>query len=128
MKTILTFAFVAFLAVTTSAVATNVHPSYTQGITNSCFSYFRIHRQQNGAGLMWAVNQQGVTEFKIERSYDGGGRWEGAGVLPGDGGAQYRYTDRDALPGYITYRITATMADGSTSQSQLETIRIVSRK
>lgn len=128
MKTILTFAFVAFLAVTTSAVATNVHPSYVQGITNSCFSYFRVHRQQNGAGLMWAVNQQGVAEFKIERSYDGGGRWEDATTLSANGGAQYRYTDRDALPGYITYRITATMADGSTSQSQLETVRIVSRK
>lgn len=128
MKTILTIAFVAFLAITTSAVATNVHPSYTQSTTNSCFSYFRAHRQMNGAGLMWAVNQQGITEFKIERSYDSGTNYEPVSTVAAHGSAQYRYTDREVLPGFVTYRITAVLADGSTSESQLQTIRIVSRK
>lgn len=128
MKTILTFAFVAFLAVTTSAVATNVHPSYTQSATSSCFSYFRVHRQMNGAGLLWAINQPGVTEFKIERSYDGGEFYEEVTTLPAHSAAQYRFTDGGVFPGYISYRITAFMADGTESISQVETVRIVSRK
>lgn len=127
MKTILTIAFVAFLAITTSAVATNVHPSYTQGTTNSCFSYFRAHRQMNGAGLMWAVNQQGVSEFKVEFSYDGD-FYEEVATVPAHGSAQYKYTHRDVLPGILYYRIKAVMTDGSTNDSQPQTVRIVSRK
>lgn len=128
MKTILTIAFIAFLTITTSAVATNVHPTYTQGTTSSCFSYFRVHRQMNGAGLMWAVNQQGVTGFTIERAYDYSEDYEVVTSLTAHAGAQYRYTDREALPGYVTYRIKATLDNGTTSISQVQTIRIVSRK
>lgn len=128
MKTILTIAFVAFLAITTSAVATNVHPSYTQSTTNSCFSFFRAHRQMNGVGMMWAVNQQGVTEFRIERSYDSGEFYEPVATVSANGAAQYRFTDREALPGFLSYRITAVMADGSTSESQIQTVRIVARR
>lgn len=128
MKTFLTIAFVAFLAITTSAVATNVHPSYTQGTTNSCFSYFRAHRQMNGVGMMWAVNQQGISRFKIERSYDGFEFVEGAMEVPAHGGSQYRFTDREALPGFVSYRITAILDDGSSSTSQVQTVRIIARK
>ena len=127
MKTILTFAFVAFLAITTSAVATNVHPSYAQGATNSCFNYFRVHRQQSGAGMTWAVNQADITGFKIERSYDGE-FFDEVAELPCDGAAQHRFRDSDLLPGYIYYRITAVKSDGTSEQSVVETIRIVSRK
>lgn len=127
MKTILTFAFVAFLAITTSAVATDVHPSYTQNTATSCFSYFRVHRQQNGAGMMWAVNHADISDFKIERSYDGE-YFEEVTDLPCNGAAQYRFTDSDLFPGYIHYRITAVKTDGTTVQSTVETIRIVSRK
>jgi hypothetical protein len=128
MKTFLTIAFVAFLAITTSAVATNVHPSYTQSTTNSCFSYFRAHRQMNGVGMMWAVSQQGVSRFKIERSYDGFEFVEGTIEVPAHGGAQYRFTDRDAMPGFVSYRIIAIMEDGTTNESQTQTVRIIARK
>ena len=90
MKTILTIAFVAFLAVTTSAVATDVHPSYTQSTTSPEFGYFRVHRQQNGAGMMWSINRPDVASFKIERSYDGE-FFEEVTALPGNGAAQYRF-------------------------------------
>jgi hypothetical protein len=127
MKTFLTIAFVAFLAVTTSAVATTVHPSYTQSAATSCFSYFRAHRQLNGVSMMWGVSQQGAKQFKIERSYDGEFFDEVAEVTA-HGGAQYRYIDREVFPGYITYRITATMEDGTIQLSQFQTVRIVVRK
>jgi hypothetical protein len=126
MKTILTFAFVAFLAITTSAVATDVHPSYTQTTASSCFSNFRVHRQQNGAALMWSVNTD-ISQFKIERSFDGD-FFEDVTVVPGNGAAQHRYTDRDIFPGYVYYRITALKTDGTTEQSAVEMVRIVSRK
>ena len=128
MKTFLTIAFVAFLAITTSAVATNVHPSYTQSTTNSCFSYFRAHRQMNGVGMLWAVTQQGITKFKIERSYDGFESLDAAIEVPSHGGAQYRFTDREAFPGFVSYRITAYLEDGSASTSQVQTVHIIKRK
>lgn len=120
-------AFVAILAITTSAVATNVHPSYTQGATNSCFSYFRVHRQMNGAGLMWAVNQQGVAQFIVELSYDGE-YYDKINEVPAHGSSQYRFTHRDAMPGLLHYRLTAVMTDGSTSESSVQTVRIIARK
>lgn len=127
MKTILTFAFVAFLAVTTSAVATDVHPSYTQNTTNSCFSYFRAHRQHNSIGMMWAVNQQGVKEFLIERSYDSD-YYEVVTTVPGNGAGQYKHMDSEIFPGNISYRITAFMDDGTKSVSEVQQVRFVSRR
>ena len=127
MKTILTVAFVAFFAITTSAVATTVPPAYTQSTTNSCFSYFRAHRQQNGVGMMWAVSQAGVVAFNIERSYDGE-YFDPVTTVAGNGAAQYRFTDQDTYPGVLYYRIVAVMEDGSTDESPVETVRIVSRK
>lgn len=127
MKTILTLAFVAFLTVTTSAVATDLHPSYTQNTTNSCFSFFRVHRQQNGAGMMWGVNKQGVKEFLVERSEDGQ-YFEAVTTLPANGAAQYRHTDNEVFPGLISYRITAVMEDGSNEVSPIQQVRIVSRR
>jgi len=127
MKTILTIAFVAFLAVTTSAVATDVHPSFAQAAATTGFNYFRVHRQHSGAGMTWSVNHPNVTDFKIERSYDGE-FFEEVTSLPCNGAAQYRFTDTDLFPGYIHYRITAMTSDGSVIQSSVETIRIVSRK
>lgn len=127
MKTILTIAFIAFLTITTSAVATNVHPSYTHGTTSSCFSYFRVHRQMNGAGLMWGVNQQGISKFIVELSYDGE-YYDKVEEVPAHGSSQYRFTHRDAFPGLLHYRLTAVMADGSTSEAPVQTVRIIARK
>jgi hypothetical protein len=123
MKTILTFAFVAFLAVTTSAVATDVHPSYTKSTATSCFSFFRVHRQHNGATMTWAVNHTGISGFKIERSEDGLNFVEVATDLPCNGTSQHRFTDDEVSPGLILYRITA-LADGTAVESAEETIRI----
>jgi hypothetical protein len=128
MKTILTIAFVSFLAITTSAVATDVHPSYTQAAANPPgFTYFRVHRQQAGAGMMWSVNHPDVSSFKIERSYDGE-FFDEVTELPNNGAARFQFTDKEVFAGYIHYRITALTSDGATIQSSVETIRIVARK
>jgi len=128
MKTILTIAFVSFLAITTSAVATDVHPSYTQATANPPgFSYFRVHRQQTGAGMMWSVNHPDVASFRIERSYDGE-FFDEVAVVENNGAARHQFTDKEIFPGYIHYRITAMTSDGTVVVSPVEMIRIVSRK
>jgi hypothetical protein len=127
MKTILTFAFVAFLAVTTSAVATNVHPSYTQSPANSCFNYFRAHRQANAAGLLWSVNQPGITSFVVERSYFGD-VYEPVGEVACNGAGQHKFLDTEVFPGTIYYRVIAVKADGGTETSSVAVLRIVSRR
>ena len=81
----------------------------------------------NGVGMMWAVNQQGVKEFKIEYSYDGE-FFDVLTTVPAHGSAQYRFTHRETMPGFVHYRIKAVMADGTDSDSQVQTVRIVSRK
>ena len=128
MKTILTTVFVAFLAITTSAVATDA-PKHTKSASvtqSSCFNYFRAHRQAQGVGMSWAVNASDVVSFIIERSYDGE-YYEDAGVMGCSGGMQHRFVDSDVFPGIIYYRIQAVKADGTKECSAVESVRIVRR-
>lgn len=93
------------------------------------FGYFRIHRQAADVSLNWGIEDPStVVCFSIERSFDG--FWfselDEVSCLPGN--ATYKYRDTGAFPGYLYYRIVAHLADGSTINSDVEMIRIVSRK
>lgn len=128
MKTILTTVFVAFLAITTSAVATDA-PKHTKTASvtqNSCFNYFRAHRQAQGVGMSWAVGSGDVVSFVVERSYDGE-YYEPVGTMGCSGGMQHRFVDSDVFPGIIYYRIQAVKADGTKECSAVESVRIVRR-
>ncbi|NCU02973.1 MAG: hypothetical protein GXC73_03210 [Chitinophagaceae bacterium] len=106
-------------------------PKNGKGNTPSgqAFGYFRIHRQASDVSLNWAVaNPSSVTKFTIECSYDGNWFFEIDEVGCSSTEPIYKYRDTGAFPGYLSYRVVAHHADGSTENSEVETIRIVSRK
>jgi len=125
MKTIMTIAFLSFITLTTSAVATQL-PTSTPTVSVSSFKSFRIHRQGNGVALSWEPTAH-VQHFVIERSYDGE-FFETVNTVGCNGTSIHRYNDENVFPGYIHYRITAVNADGSSEASPVQMIRIVQRK
>ena len=92
------------------------------------FRSFNLHRQgADGISLSWTVSSNHVSDFIIQRSYDGEyfddldlhiktlGRWN-------------RANDTEVFPGIIWYRIVAVMDDGTEAVSPTQYVRIVRRK
>jgi len=121
----MTIAFLSFITITTSAIATQLPAS--KPTASSSFKSFRIHRQANGVALSWTPSTADVQQFVIERSYDGE-FFETVNTVGCNGTAIHRYLDDNVFPGYIHYRIVAVHADGSTEASPIQMIRIVQRK
>lgn len=90
------------------------------------FSYFRLHRQGKGnVVLNWAVTSlDGVEGFAVERSYDGD-FYEVISQTPCNGELKHSHKDQNIFPGYIYYRITCIMNDGSNHSTEVLTVRIV---
>jgi hypothetical protein len=125
MKTIIIIAALALSFTTTNA------QSNGKGNTPSgqAFGYFRVHRQATDVSLSWAVaNPSAITCFTIERSYDGSWFFEIDEVGCSSVEPTYKYRDGGAYPGYLYYRIVAHRLDGTTENSPVEMIRIVSKK
>jgi hypothetical protein len=126
MKALMTIAFLAFVAITTSAVATQL-PTNTTTASVSSFKSFRIHRQGSGVALSWEPTSANARQFLIERSYDGE-FFETVNAVGCDGLTIHRFIDGNVFPGYVHYRITAVYEDGTTEASPVQMIRIVQRK
>lgn len=99
----------------------------------SIFGSFRTHKQGKGITAVWTLAvPDGVVGFTVERTYqdptDPYSYWESVGAVPFNSTRSFSYTDTEVLPGDISYRITALMADGTTSTSDVSQMRIVSRK
>ena len=92
------------------------------------FGMFLIHRQGKDVAMMWTVANPGqVAQYEILRSYDGE-FFDTIKEMPGSNGSRCRYTDCGVYAGYIHYKVRAIMQDGSSVESDVETIRIVSRQ
>ncbi len=91
------------------------------------FSTFHVHRQGDFASLNWNVNSDNIASFSIERSYDNDFFSFLINVTP-DAGRWNRYLDTSVEPGFIYYRITAVMNDGSVEESTVEMVKIVKHK
>ena len=93
------------------------------------FGYFRIHRQAADVALNWAIEDpSSVVCFSVERSFDGVMFFEIDEVGCTAGNPTYKYRDTGAFPGSLYYRIVARMSDGTTVNSPVEMIRIVSKR
>ena len=100
-------------------------------VQSPVFTSFSTHRQGKGVALSWDVETYaGVLNFSIQRTYedvtDPYAVWEDIISLPADGSKFYRYTDGNVFPGFISYRIVALLGDGTTAQSGVSTVQIVS--
>jgi hypothetical protein len=125
MKTLISFVAVsAFILM--SSFTLDVQQNLNHQLTSNCFNYFRTHRQGKGVAMTWAAATNDVVEFVVERSYDGE-YFEPAGTLSPNGASSFKFIDNDVFPGYVSYRVTAVKADGSTESSPVETVHIVQR-
>jgi len=138
MKTQLSAFAISAMIITTglSPVATEnsvdtklkVKAGYVQ---SPVFTSFSTHRQGKGITLSWGVEASaGVMSFSIQKTYedttDPYAFWEDVSSLPGDGSKSYRFTDNNVFPGFISYRISALLSDGTIVESGISTIHIVS--
>jgi len=124
-------ALVSYLAVAALIVASSFTVSQqkqlNQKSVNSCFTRFNVHRAgKANIEITWAVSVPGITQFVIERSYDGE-FFDNLNTVNFNGSASYKSKDMDVFPGYIYYRVTAVKADGTTECSPVEAVRIVQR-
>jgi hypothetical protein len=94
---------------------------------NNAFGMFMAHRKGKGVSLSWTVALPGeVAAYGIQRSYDGE-FFDTIDEMPGGNSARFRFNDMDVFPGVIYYRVVAYNKDGSTTESPVESVRIVSR-
>lgn len=93
------------------------------------FTHLRLHRiGGTDASVNWGFsNPSSVVYFEIERSYDGE-IYELVAEVPATADVRYTYRDNTVLPGMISYRVTSFNADGSTTQSPVEVLRLLRRK
>jgi hypothetical protein len=122
-------ALVSYLAVAALIVASSFTVSQqkqlNQPAPNSCFGRFNAHRAGKAAiELTWTVIENGITQFQVERSYDGE-FFDPAGTVEFNGSSSYKTKDADIFPGVIYYRVKAVKSDGSTECSAVESVRIV---
>jgi len=127
MKTVPFLALFAFLTLTSSyfstVISAPVHKTFT---TAGTFSHFRVHRQGNAVALSWAVSSPDVTQFVVERSYDGE-FFEPVTEMNCTGNSVHQFKDANIYPGIIYYKIKAVKADATTEDSAVESVRIVQR-
>ena len=122
-------AFVSYLAVAALIVASSFTVSQqkqlNQQSVNSCFSRFNVHRAgKSDVELTWTVSSGDITQFIVERSYDGD-FYDNLGNVNFNGSSSYKSKDAGVYPGVIYYRVTAVKSDGTMECSPVETIRIV---
>jgi hypothetical protein len=96
----------------------------------SGFDFVRSHRQGKGATISWAYSSGDVTNFAVQRTYedptDPYAVWEPVCSMACNSSRSYKHTDENVYPGYINYRVVALMNDGTTTMSDITTVRIVS--
>jgi len=123
-------ALVSYLAIAALIVASSFtvgqQKQLNQQSVNSCFSRFNVHRAGKAdIEITWTVSDGTITQFQVERSYDGDFYEPVGNTVNFNGSSSYKSKDKGVFPGYIYYRVTAVKSDGSTECSPVESIRIV---
>jgi hypothetical protein len=126
MKTLPFIALFSVLIITSSYVSSTIAAPAEAGTKAATFKQFNVHRQGSDVSLNWSIASFSVTEFRIERSYDGE-FFDVIGTMPCSGTAIHRYRDVSVFPGTIWYRITALKADQTEESAATESVRLMKR-
>ena len=126
MKALFSYMAVAALIVASSFTFNKQKELNQQSVTN-CFARFNVHRAgKANIELTWTVSSPDISQFVIQRSYDGD-FFDDLNTVPFNGSSSYKSKDNGVYPGVIYYRVTAVKSDGTTECSSVETVRIVQR-
>ncbi len=97
------------------------------------FDFVRGHRQGKGITLMWGSGATAATvsSFTVIRTYedptDPYAEWTPVGNCNCNSQRMYRSTDQNVSPGFVSYRVVATLTSGGYAYSDIETIHIMQR-
>ena len=133
------FSAFAISAIILSAVAstdpvilpeTKASPKVEQ-VQSTDFAFFRTHRSGKGVVATWGVTSNtGVARFTVKKTYedpsDPFAYWEDVSSTSCNGSRSYKCQDQNVFPGFINYRVVAEMVDGTTVESGVRTVHIVS--
>ena len=130
MKAILSVILTVSLISSSVVAAPSHYKSANASVSNytaDIFGRINAHRKQQGVELSWNVSgANDISGFIIERSWDGV-YFDAIDEVQVDAGT-LKYQDNDVFPGYLYYRITAVMNDGTEISSPVEMVRIVKHK
>ncbi len=138
MKTKFTLLAICFFSICSSFSPAKNSPvkeklSVTKKILASSFEFFRTHRQgRAGITATWALTLPGndVSGFIVEKTYEDPydiyANWEIVSAMPNSGARSFKCTDNNVLPGYISYRVTATFLAGGSCVAPISTVHIIS--
>lgn len=92
----------------------------------------RVHRQADGVMVTWNPSSHaGIVGYEVQRTYfdpnDEYAMWEQVSYSASASARSFKAFDALVYPGNISYRVVAISQDGSRSNSEVVTIRIVSR-
>ena len=134
MKTRISLLVLLFVSVITLTSATNKlgkstdnNTQLTKQTVENVFKSFNLHRQGRGTSLSWTVNSNHINGYVIQRSYDGE-YFDDIDINVFSLGRWNRANDSEVFPGFIHYRIIASLDDGTECVSPVQVIRIVRRK
>src|SRR6187399_506873 len=116
MKALVSYLLVAALVVASSFTVSQQKELNQQSV-NNCFSRINVHRAgKANVEITWNVSSADITQFVVERSYDGD-FYENVANVHFNGSSSYKSKDVDLFPGVIYYRVTAIKSDGTTECS-----------
>ena len=95
------------------------------------FTSLRSHRKGKGAEVSWSFSSSsGVSGFVVERTNedpnDPYSVWVTVGSQGCNGSRSYKCCDETPFPGYVNYRVTAVLNNGTTIQSGVSVVHIAS--
>ena len=131
MKTI---TFLAICSLVFFSIAAAPAPEKETSVKNANkaadgFTTLRSHRKGKGAEITWSFSSSsGVSGFIVERTNedpnDTYSVWVTVGSQACDGSRSYKCCDGSPFPGYINYRVTAVLSNGTTITSGVSTVHI----
>jgi len=133
MKTVTLLAISALVFFSIAAVPAPENETSVKNVNKAAdgFTSLRSHRKGKGAEVSWSFSSSsGVSGFVVERTNedpsDPYSVWITVGSQGCDGSRSYKCCDESPFPGYINYRVTAVLNNGTTIQSGVSVVHIAS--
>ena len=129
--TILTISALVFFSTAAAPAPENESPVKNVNKAVDGFSSLRTHRKGKGAEITWSfTSSSGVSGFIVERTNedpnDPYSVWVTVGSQACDASRSYKCCDESPFPGFVNYRVTAVLNNGTTIRSDVSVLHIAS--
>ena len=129
--TILAISTLVFFSIAAAPVPEKETSVKNVNTASDGFSSLRTHRKGKGAEITWSfTSSSGVSGFIVERTNedpnDPYSVWVTVGSQACYASRSYKCCDESPFPGYINYRVTAILNNGTTVISGVSVVHIAS--